>query len=178
MGGSFIGAYFFLPPDRRPSSDDELFKQLGCDLDTRMFGPMCIADHAIRPLSDHLCVALYFLRTEFRNITAETYGQEVPLERDPLLPFAVAIRDGAVRFAAEVAFLETRKPELESVLDRYWMVLARDATSLAAEWLSLLYMDDFMVKDWDPGPILLDRDELPGGPGRTLFASRGRERWF
>jgi hypothetical protein len=178
MGGVFIGAYFFIPPDRRPSSDDELFQMLGGDLVRSSFGPLSVADRGSTLLSDHACAYIYFLKSELIDVISRTHGEEVPLDRDPLLPLAMTLRDGAARLAAEVAFLETRSPELESVLDRYWMVQARDATSLAAEWLALLYMDELMVKDWDPGPILLDRDELPGGPGRTLFASRGRNRWF
>jgi hypothetical protein len=178
MGGDFIGAYFFIPPDRRPPSDDELFRTLGCDLTTWSFGPLGVADRTIEVLSDHVCVALYFLKAEFIARLAETPGDEVPLERDPLLSFATMFRDGAARFSAEVALLETRRPQLEVMLDRYWLVLARDATFLAAEWFALLYMDDAMVKDWSIGDALLDRDELSGGPGRTLFAGRGGNRWF
>lgn len=178
MGGDFIGAYFFIPPDRRPSSDDELFGMLGCDLTTWSFGPLGVANRRIDLLSDHVCAQLFFLKAEFINRLAETPGDEVPLDRDPLRSLATAIRDGAVRLAAEVAFLETRNYMLETVLERYWMVLARDATILASEWFALLYMDDGVVKDWSPGPLLLDRDELPGGPGRTLFAGRGGNRWF
>jgi len=178
MGGRFIGAYFFIPPDRRPSSDDELWKMLGCDLTAWSFGPLGVADRTIQVLSDHVCAALYFLHAEFITVLARTPGDDVPLDRDPLLAFATMFREGAVRFAAEVALLETRKPELDVMLDRYWLVLARDADALAAEWFSLLYMDDRVVEGWDPGPVLLDRDELPGGPGRTLFAGRGGNRWF
>ena len=178
MGGDFIGAYFFIPPDRRPPADDDLFRTLGCDLTTWTFGTLGVADRTIEVLSDHVCVALYVLKAEYIGIISETHGPEVPLERDPLLPFATAFHDGAVRLSAEVAFLESRRPELESVLERYWMVLARDATSLAMEWFPLLYLDDAMLRDWDPGPRLLDRDELPGGRGRTLFSNRGRNRWF
>lgn len=178
MGGEFIGAYFFIPPDRRPPSDDDLFRMLGCDLTTWSFGPLGVADRRIEVLSDHVCAMLYFLKAEFITVISVTHGQKVPLERDPLLPFATTMRDGAVRLAAEVAFLDTRTPDLASVLERYWLVLVRDATALAVERFSLLYMDDSMVRDWDPGPVILDRDELPSGPGRTLFASRGRTRWF
>jgi hypothetical protein len=178
MGGEFMGAYFFIPPDRRPSSDEALFKQLGCELPAWTFGPMGVAEHALEVLSDHVCVALYFLKSEFINILADAPDQEPPIERDPLLPLATAIRDGASRFSAEVAFLETRQPALAAVVERYWMVLARDASILAGEWLSLLYMDESWVEDWHPGSGLLDRDELPGGPGRTLFAGRGGNRWF
>lgn len=178
MGGDFIGAYFFIPPAQRPASDDELFQALGCDLARSMFGTLTFAERKLEVLSDHVCVALYFLKAEYINALSETRGQEVPLERDPLLPFATAFRDGAIRLHAEVAFLESRQPALESVLDRYWMILARDASSLAMEWFPLLYMDESMLQDWNPGPHILDRDELPGGPGRTLFSNRGRNRWF
>lgn len=177
MGGDFIGAYFFVPPERRPSSDDELFEVLGCDLARSSFGSLTFVERGIEVLSDHVCAQIYFLKASFINRISETYGEEAPLERDPLLPLAVALHDGAIRITAEVAFLESRRAELAWILDRYWMVLARDATSLAMEWFALLYMDDAMVKDWDPGPLLLDRDELPGGQGRTLFSGRGRNRW-
>lgn len=178
MGGEYIGAYFFVPPERRPASDDELFAKLGCDLTRSTFGPMVIADRRIEVLSDHVCAQLYFLRTAFMNALTDAPDQEPPLERDPMLPLALAIRDGAVRVGAEVAFLETRNYQLDSVFDRYWMVIARDATSLAAEWYGLLYMDDVVAEGWAPGTMLLDRDELPGGPGRTLFAGRGGNRWI
>lgn len=177
MGGEVIGAYFFIPLDRRPSSDDELFRMLGCDLVTSAYGPFFIVERGIEVLSYHVCAQIYFLNASLINALAETYDRDLPVDRDPLLLLATTIRDGAVRLSAEVAFLEIHNPELEAVLERYWMVLARDATALAAEWFSLLYMSDLVVKDWDPGPILGDRDELPGGPGRTLFAGRGRNRW-
>lgn len=179
MGGEIIGAYFFIPPDRRPPEDDELFRTLGCDLARSSFGTLTIADRVLSPLSDHACASLYFLKQELINRLADAPDQEPPLERDPLLPFATAIREGAARLAAEVAFLEIRNAELEAVLDRYyWMVLARDPDALAGEWPSLLYMDDTVIRGWEPGPALIDRDELPGGPGRTLFGARGGNRWF
>jgi len=178
MGGAFIGAYFFIPPDRRPPGGDDLFRALGCDLTTWTFGTLGVADRRIEVLSDHVCVALWFLKAEYIGRLAETPGDDVPLDRDPLLPFATAFRDAAVRVAAEAAFLDTRQPQIEAMQDRYWMVIARDAGSLAGEWYSLLYMDDGVVEGWAPGSMLLNRDELPGGPGRTLFAGRGGNRWF
>jgi hypothetical protein len=178
MGGEYIGAYFFVPPERRPPSDDELFRALGCDLASSSFGTLTFAERRIEVLSDHVCAALWFLKAEYIGRLAETPGDDVPLERDPLLPFATALRDGAVRLAAEAAYLDTRQPQLEAMLDRYWMVIGRDATALAAEWYSLLYMDDGVAEGWAPGTMLLNRDELPGGPGRTLFAGRGGNRWF
>jgi hypothetical protein len=59
------------------------------------------------------------------------------------------------------------------------MVLARDQNALAQEFFSVLHLDDDLARDWKPPPGLLDgRDQLPGGPGRTLFSQSGRERWF
>lgn len=182
MSAGFVGLFFFVPPARwpraGPDADAELLRALGGDLVAGRFSQLGIAARAVEPLSDHLCVQLYFLKAEWIAALADAPEQEPPLERDPLLPFAHAIRDAAVRVDAEAAILDTHELTLEKIVDRYWMVLARDATALAMEWFGFTYMDDDMVADWDPGPALLDRDELPGGPGRTLFGGRRGARWF
>lgn len=183
MGGRFMGLYVFVPLDKRPAvSAEELFKLLGCDFAAWKFGPLGITWHGTETLSDHICMRVSFLYSQFTNALFEAHGlsKDIPLEQDTMLPLAFAIRNGAFRVGAEVAFLETRNYMMETaVQDHYWAeVLLRDATGLAMSWFSLLYMDDAFVKDWNPGPIALDRDELPGPPGRTLFAGRGSSRWF
>ena len=96
-----------------------------------------------------------------------------PVAEDLALPLAVAIRDGAARAGAEVAILATRNVVLDNILERYWMVLIGDATALAAERFGLTYLDERLVRDRDPPSVHLDRDEVPGGPGRTLFKQPG-----
>lgn len=135
-----------------------------------------MAGRRIDVLSDHVCAQLYFLAVELSN--ARAGSRDEALDRDPALPFAIAFRSGAAAVGADVAFLETHDPVAESILEGYWMVLIGDATALAAEYFGLLYLDNSLVKDWDPGGRLLDRDKLPDGPGRTLFAQRGQPRWF
>ena len=68
--------------------------------------------------------------------------------------------------------LETHLAELDRTLERYWMVILEDATGLAVQWVGLLYLSDAIVADWEPELGVLDRDELPGGPGRTLMRCR------
>jgi hypothetical protein len=77
-----------------------------------------------------------------------------------------------------VLIVETHEAILEQILERYWMVLTNEATALAIERFGLLYMCDEIVEGWDPRGPFMDRDELLGGPGRTLFAGRGRTRWY
>jgi hypothetical protein len=83
-----------------------------------------------------------------------------------------------VAVGAEVAILETHDSEIQGILDRYWMVQFGDPGEFLLERFGLTYFSDSMVEDWDPPAHLIDRDELPGGPGRTFFARRGRHRWF
>jgi hypothetical protein len=177
MSGRCIGVFFFIPLALRPATDDELLERLGVRRPDGWFGPLQLAEHTVRVLSDHVCVALYFLHNELRNLRYTIRDQDLVLERDAGLPFAYAIRDAAVRVDAEVAILETHLPDLDYILERYWMVLLGDATTLAIEWFGLVYLSDAIVEGWEPSPGVLDRDELPGGPGRTLFGGRGWTRW-
>jgi hypothetical protein len=177
MGGEYIGSYFFVPLGDAPESDEELFDRLGYERRTRMFGGLHVTEHRADRLSDHVCAQLYFLASELREIGMQA-ADDVPVANDPALPLAVAIRDGAVRARAEVAILATRDAVLAKILERYWMVLVGDATALAAERFGLTYLAEGMVQDWDPPAVHLDRDELPGGPGRMLFSSRGSYRWY
>jgi hypothetical protein len=182
MSGRALCAYFFIPLAKRPATDDELFARLGKQPDGQ-FGPMTILDRKVTALSDHVCVQLYFLAAELEKLRYEVRDETLSLERDAGLPFAYAIRDGAAAAGAEVALLETHIPEvnhtvdLERVLERYWMILLGDATGLAIQWFGLLYLSDEVVAGWQPEPGVLDRDELAGGPGRTLFGGRGWTRW-
>jgi hypothetical protein len=176
MGGRYIGAYFFIPLDKRPATDDELFAKLG-EQPNGYFGPLIITERNVTVLSEHVCAQLYFWANSLFDLRFSVRDEPLTLERDPALPFAYAIRDGAMAVGASVVILETHNAELERILDRYWMVLVNDATALAVEWFSLLHLSDELVEDWSPPPHLLDRDELPGGPGRTLFGGRGRTRW-
>lgn len=176
MGGRYICAYFFVPLDRRPATDDELYAKLGKQPNGH-FGPMIVADRNVTVLEDHVCAQLYFLANDL-FVLQSGMPDELPLEQDPAMPFAYAIRDGAVAAGAEVALLETHNAELQRILDRYWMVQLGSADELAKEWFGLLYLCDDWVKRWSPLAKLLDRDELPGGPGRTLFARRGNNRFF
>src|SRR5688572_15010681 len=101
MGGRSISLNFFVPLSKRPASDEELFKMLGCDFVKNKFGPLGITWHGIEILSDHVCARISFLYIELRNPLAEMFGTKIPLHLDPLLPFANAIREGAVRVGAE-----------------------------------------------------------------------------
>lgn len=178
MGGELIGAFFFIRLDRRPPTDEELFDRLGCDRVTSGFGPLTVADSRVDVLSNHVCAQLYFLEASLRNLRLEGRTADESLDRDPALPFAIEFRDGAARADADVAILATHDPSLESILELYGAVQIADATSLAAERFGLLYLDDSQILAWSPPEHLLDRDKLPGGPGLTLFAGRGRSRWY
>jgi hypothetical protein len=178
MGGDLIGAFYFIPLARRPASDDELFDRLGVDRETADVGPFTVVQRSVDILSDHVCAQLYFLSAELINLRVGARDDDLPLERDPALPFAIAFRDGAARVDADVAILATHNPSLDAILERYWMVQTGDATTLAAEYFGLLYLDDSQVLGWRPPDHLLDRDKLPGGPGLTLFAGKGRSRWY
>lgn len=138
---------------------------------------MILADRNVTVLEDHVCAQLSFLANDL-FVMQPGYITDSPVEDDPALPFACAIRGGAVEARAEVAILETHNAELQRILDRYWIVQFGSPDELAKEWFGLVYMCDAWVEGWAPAPTLLDRDELPGGPGRTLFASRGWRRFY
>lgn len=173
MGLPDIVCCFFVPVAERPATDDELFARLGYDLGANRFGPAHPTGREVVELSDHVCARIHLLASSVATPPSAPEGQ--PLDADPRLPLAIAIRDGAARARAEVAVLVTHGASPEG--DRYWMILMGDATALALERFGLLYLDERLARDWSPEPHLLDRDELPGGPGRTLFAGRGAGRW-
>lgn len=177
MGGRFVTVYFFIPTERHSNSDRELLSILGYDSAKNIFGPVGVTWYGINRLSHHICVSISFLYVELRN-ALDDLSEDDAIDKDPLLPLAYAIRDGAVRVKAEVAFLETRNYMIESTFERYWMVLLRDADALAGEWFTFLYLEQSIVESWAPLSGLNNRDELPGGPGRAIFAGRGSHRWF
>lgn len=181
MGGEVISAVFFIPAESHPPAGDELFDLLGLDRARGAFGPLDVCDRRIDTLSDHVCAQIYFLRADWLSLLARGSQEgDVPLDRDPALPLALAFRDGAARAGAEVAVLVTRADQapLEAVIERYWMVLIGDATALAGEHFGLLYLDDALASRWEQPPAVLERDRLPGGPGLALFSQRGRARWY
>jgi hypothetical protein len=175
MSGQLASVMFFVPLDRRPASDAALFEAVG--LAHGKLGPLFIETQGIDVLDDHACVWLSFLRSVFFDLVG--HETEIPLEQDPALPIALALRDGAARAGADVAVLATEAHLINDIQDWYWMVMARDPSSLLRQGFSVLYLGDAMSRDWNPAEGMLDNhDELPGGPGRTLFAQRGRDRWY
>jgi hypothetical protein len=173
MGLPDIVCAFFVSLGERPGSDEELFARLGFALGANRFGAEHPTGRKVVELRDHACAQIFLLASSVA--APPSAPEELPLERDPRLPLARAIRDGASRARADVAVLATHGAPPDD--DRYWMILAGDATALALERFGLLYLDDRLVADWSPEPHVLDRDELPGGPGRTWFAGRGAGRW-
>jgi hypothetical protein len=174
MGGQFVTAAFFIPLAARPADDAALFEVIAPG---GALGPLNAQESYVDVLSHHVCVQLKFLRPAFLDLIEERAGDA--LSDDPALPLAVALRDGAVRARAEVAMLVQEAHVQEALLDRYSLVLTRDADALVAESFSLLYLSDALARDWTPEPGRLDgRDELPGGPGRTIFADSGEDRWL
>jgi hypothetical protein len=175
MSGQFASAMFFVPLDRRPASDTALFEAVG--VVHGKLGPLAIAKQGIDVLDYHACAWLSFLRSSFFDLVR--HETDVALEQDPALPIALQLRDGAARAGAEVAVLVTETHMIKDIPSWYWMVAAGDATSLVRQSFSVLILGEAVTRDWTPPEGLLDdRDELPGGPGRTFFASRGRDRWY
>jgi hypothetical protein len=175
MSGQFASAMFFVPLDRRPTSDEALFEAVSPV--PGELGPLGIENQGIDVLDYHACVWLSFLRSSFFDLVR--HETEVPLEQDPALPIALALRDGAARAGADVAVLVTQAHMIKNIQDWYWMVTVLDANSLLRASFSVLYLGEAAIRDFAPPEGLLDnRDELPGGPGRTFFAQRGKDRWY
>jgi len=175
MGGRFLAASFYAP---RPVEQDVFLDALG--VVGEQWGPLPRVFTHVQALSDHTCATLRFSQNAFLELrTAHEPDDAVPLAQDAGLPFARFFRAAAVRAGCEVAFLVTHPHQSDGDwLDlRYWMMIARDADSLAAERFGLLYLDDDMVFDWD-APRLDGRSVLPGGPGLTFFAGTGWARWY
>lgn len=181
MSTEVITAVFFIPLEAKPPTGDELFDLLGYDRIHNTFGPLDVDAHNIDVLSDHVCAQIYFLHSPWISRLADKPANgDLPLDRDPALPLAIAFRDAAVRSRAEVAILVTNPNEapLDKILEHYWMVLVGDEAALAGEHFGLLYLDDKLAQRWDAPPGAQDRDRLLGGPGLTLFSQRGWARWF
>ena len=152
---------FFVPRSERPGPDDALFARLGVDLGANRFGDAHPTGRTVVELRGHACAQIFLPASSVA--TPPSAPEVLPLERDPRLPLARAIRDGAISARAEVAVLASHGVPPDD--DRYWMILVGDATALALERFGLLYLDDRLVADWSPAPHVLDRDELPGGRG-------------
>jgi hypothetical protein len=166
---------FFVPLDAHGTSDAALFETVGWTQSS--VGSLGIADRRIEVLEYHILVWYAFLRSSFFDLIRREL--DIPIEQDPALPLALALRDGAARAGADVAMLISERHLIDGVEDWYWMVLIREAYSLLRERFPLLYLGDAVTHDWTPSEGLLDdRDELPGGPGRTFFSQRGQDRWY
>lgn len=175
MGGELITAAFFVPLEARPADDEALFALIA---PSGAIGPLNAQERYTDVLGHHVCVQLKFLRRSFLHLIDDQAG-DAPVEQDRALPLALALRDSAVRARAEVAMLVSEPSAQEALLDSYWMVLTREADAMVGESFSLLYLSDFVTHDWTPPDgLLAGRDELPGGPGRTIFAQRGWKRWL
>ncbi|MFS8099229.1 hypothetical protein LFM09_19050 [Lentzea alba] len=170
MGRKYMAAVFYAPGDRSDLTD-----ALGLVGDT--WGPFQQVLSHVGRLDEHTCATLRFSLYDFFDLRGEP--EEESLAKDPALPFAYFFRDAAAKAGCEAAFLATRlhQSDPDWLEGRYWMVLARDIDSLAAEAFGLLHLDDGMVLDW-AAPRLNERNILPGGPGLTFFAGAGSARWF
>jgi hypothetical protein len=104
----------------------------------------------------------------------------IPLEEDPTMQIALTFKVACETLLPEVAFIPTHvyDSELKWILDREWMVLAMDATTLASERFGLLYLNEEISSMWVHEPLLDGRDSLPINNGLLIFAGRGRLRWF
>lgn len=165
-----LAAAFYAPPTDGQALRDAL------GVTVRGWGPFPSVEVVVTHHDDHSCALLWFSHNAFLDL--RTGHEDGALRQDPALPFANFFRDAAVRAGCEVAFLATHlhQAEQEWLDGRYWMVLGRDATSLAHEVFGLTYFDDEFVLDWDV-PRLDGRNVLPGGPGLTFFGGTGWARW-
>ena len=144
------------------------------------FGPLASVDVRTETLDYHVVVEVYFSVHEFFALDGDRPpGADVPLDEDGALPLAIAVRAAAARAGAEVAMVVTHADQANPawLRDRYWMVIARDPSALAGERFGLLYLDDELARGWVPPWPAGARDELPGAPGRAIFARSGAARW-
>lgn len=175
----WLAMAIFIPKGERAPSEDEVLDRIGVDRAEHRWGPLAHVEWHVEELDFHLLAQLRFLQGALLKLLPE-HGGDLPLAEDGALPLAHAFRDASARAGAEVGMLITHpeQAEREWILERYWMVLARDAASLASEHFGLLYMNDEVASNYTPETRRDARDELPGGPGRTIFAGRGSARWF
>src|ERR1700733_15287443 len=127
MGGQFVTAAFFIPLAARPADDAALFDAIAPG---GALGTLDAQARDIDVLSQHVCVQLKVLRRALLDLIEERAG--AALSDDPALPLAAALRDGAVRTRAEVAMLVQEAHVQEALLDRYPLVLTREADALVA----------------------------------------------
>lgn len=141
----------------------------------------------IHELSYHWLLYITFSHSQFLRLLPpevdEIHPLEdcfVPLEADPTLPIAVTFKHACEALKPEVALIATHvyDGELNWILDREWMVLAKDATALADQHFGLLYLNEDISHNWLHHPLRDDRDSLPVASGQIVFAGRGCWRWF
>lgn len=145
------------------------------------FGPITRVHPTVDLLDFHACVQLYFRQAQLLRLRArrDPEGPPPPVAEDGAVALAQAFRDACARSSADAGFVVTHDYEAERafILEREWMVLAGEANSLAAERFGLLYLSDALARELSPAWHRQGRDELPGGPGVTLFAGSGWSRW-
>ncbi|MCP2728754.1 hypothetical protein [Limnofasciculus baicalensis] len=104
----------------------------------------------------------------------------LPITSDPTLPIALVFKQACENLLPEAAFIATHiyDSELDWILDREWMILAKDATALADERFGLLYLNEEISQYWIHHPQRDERDNLPVASGKLVFAGRDDLRWF
>jgi hypothetical protein len=171
MGRKDLAAVFYARGER-----PGILSELGVKGET--WGPFSQVLTDAGRLDEHTRAIVRFRQYDFFGLR-ENHEPTESMAADPVLPLAHFFRDAAANAGCEAAFLVTHPHQAgpDWLAGRYWMVLTRDIPSLVAEAFGLLYLDNGMVLDWD-APRLNERNLLPGGPGLTIFASSGWNRWF
>jgi hypothetical protein len=181
----FLTAAFWLPHTTASVSSDELLRRAGAlniTADTSPYGRphdrwLCdwgglrCETYRTTPNAYHHVLLLYFLQSSLIEIASETG------EIDRLL---TAFRDACTALRPEVAMVATHvwQADPDHILALEWMVLAKEANSLADERFGLMYLDDELAQYWTPDPMRDARKHVPTSHGRLCFATGGPQPWI
>jgi hypothetical protein len=134
-------------------------------------------------VDDVRCLQLY--SPAGRYLHAVRAAQERGYPKDSALSgYTGTFREACLALKPKAAFLDThahyedeawdnKQGSRDFVLKHAPLIASDDATALANELFSLLYLDNDMFAHWTPVPPWDDRDILELSTGRLLFASRG-----
>lgn len=178
MSGRRLMFGFFVPRSVA-GTFDEACARLG--LEGPGFGPLTRGAVRGESTEEHHLVEVYVPEDDFIALReAHEARQPVPLAADGALSLAQEVRRVAVRAGAMAAVVITHPDQATPawLREHEWMVSANDAISLAGEYVGLLWLADVPDSEWAAVALRAGRDELPDGPGRTLFAGREWSRWY
>ena len=127
----------------------------------------------VERLDEHDCLVLWFSRTA-AHPALDHAGSEPDRQLSETFVKAARTLGAVTAFVA----VHPDQAELRSLRDAEWMVTSRAADALADQRYGLLWLAPSVAAWWTPHPLRDDREEIPVGEARAVFAGTGHQHWY